>query len=77
MDLYNDDVLKNKFIGYNEYSREEFISSFLNDKKTKSDLKSHKLAMDILINASLVSIKKAKVIKFDVVNYMGEWLWSW
>ena len=72
MDLYNDDVLKNKFIGYNEYSREEFISSFLNDKKTKSDLKSHKLVMDILINASLVSIKKAKVIKFDVVNYMGE-----
>lgn len=54
-DLYGKEIEKCNFIGYNEYSREEFITDFLSDNPTKSDLSSHKLGIEILSKAAKIA----------------------
>jgi len=54
-DLYGKEIEKSNFIGYNEYSREEFITDFLSDNPTKSDLSSHKLGIEILSKAAKIT----------------------
>ena len=50
-DLY-DDINQAHFNGYNEYSREECLTEFLNNSSAKSDLNKHQLAMNILYSVS-------------------------
>jgi len=57
-DLYGDELGKNNFIGYNEFSREEFVTAFLNGTSEKSDLKDQKLAIEILCSASKILYDK-------------------
>lgn len=49
-DLYSD-IEKDKFLGFNEYAREEFVTSFLNGTSVKGDLRDQKLGIEILYNA--------------------------
>lgn len=76
-DLYGDELGKGNFIGFNEFSREEFVNSFLNNNSDKGDLREQDLGMEILYSASKiiydkrnglpqleeVEIPKAKVLK--------------
>ena len=50
--IYEKKVLDGNFIGYNEYSREECISAFLNNQDDICDLKNHKLGIEILYSAT-------------------------
>lgn len=59
-DLYDDKIEKNGFIGYNEYSREEFLKNFLNNKGKCGDFKNQEFSIEILYSA-------AKTI-YDVAN---------
>lgn len=54
-DLYGKEIERSNFIGYNEYSREEFIADFLSDNPTRSDLSSHKLGIEILSKAAKIA----------------------
>ena len=49
---------KENFIGFNEFSREEFVNSFLNNNSVKSDLKDQALGMEILYSASKIIYDK-------------------
>ena len=49
-DLYSD-IEKEKFLGFNEYAREEFVTNFLNETANKGDLKDQKLGIEILYSA--------------------------
>ena len=51
-DLYGDELGSNNFIGYNEFSREEFITDYLNNSSKKGDLTGQKLAIEILYSAT-------------------------
>lgn len=71
-DLYDKDLTTKNFIGYNEYSREEFIYSFLNNCNDIGDLRYQKLAIEIMYSASkilydrinnIVQIEKIKIPK--------------
>ena len=57
-DLYGDELGKENFIGFNEFSREEFVNSFLNNNSVKSDLKDQALGMEILYSASKIIYDK-------------------
>ena len=57
-DLYGDELGKENFIGFNEFSREEFVNSFLNNNSGKSDLKDQALGMEILYSASKIIYDK-------------------
>ena len=50
-DLYTEKE-KEKFLGYNELSREIFINNFLNDKNCKGDIRDQALAIEILYACS-------------------------
>lgn len=68
-DLYGDELGKGNFIGYNEFSREEFVHSFLYDDITKSDLNDQSLGMEILYSASkIIYDKKNDLPQFETVN---------
>ena len=51
-DLYVDEAEKQNFIGYNELSREEFITAFLNGTAENGDLKDQELGIEILYTAT-------------------------
>ncbi len=51
-DLYNLTNMKHKFIGFNEYSREEMINSFFSDNESFGDIETHKLAIEVLYSCS-------------------------
>lgn len=57
-DLYGEELGKGNFIGFNEFSREEFVNSFLNDTSEKGDLKDQDLGMEILYSASKIIYDK-------------------
>jgi len=59
-DLYDKEVFGSSFLGYNEYSREEFIRDFLDSKDTKGDLLDQSLAIEILFSASKIIYDKNK-----------------
>ena len=59
-DLYKTKEKEN-MLGYNELSRNEFISNFLNDKCDKSDLKEHGLGIEILYKCALSNIVHKKL----------------
>lgn len=58
-ELYKD-IDKEKFNGYNELSREEFVLNFLAGNLKTSDLSEHKLAMELLYNICLSINKETK-----------------
>ncbi len=60
VDLYGDQELNGKFIGYNEYSREEFLTSFLNGSNDMGDLLNQELGIEILYSASKTLYDKIK-----------------
>ena len=51
-DLYGKEISQDKFIGYNEYSREELLTSFLKGDNDIGDLINHKLGIEILYSAT-------------------------
>lgn len=57
-DLYGDELGKENFIGFNEFSREEFVNSFLNNNSDKGDLRDQDLGMEILYSASKIIYDK-------------------
>ena len=57
-DLYVGKSEEQNFIGYNELSREEFITEFLNGIANKGDLKEQELGMEILYAASKILYNK-------------------
>ena len=57
-DLYDKNIFKSNFSGYNEYSREEFIKSFFENDNCISDLQTHELAIEILYSASKIMYDK-------------------
>lgn len=57
-DLYGDELGKDNFIGYNEYSREEFVDNFLEGIDTRGDLSGQTLAIEILYSASKILYDK-------------------
>ena len=57
-DLYDKEIFGNSFLGYNEYSREEFIRDFLAGKDTEGDLLDQSLAIEILYSASKIIYDK-------------------
>ncbi len=57
-DLYDGQFNKENFIGYNEYSREEFINNFLNSNDKRGDLNDQALAIEILYSASKILYDK-------------------
>ena len=57
-DLYGDELGKGNFIGFNEFSREEFVNSFLNNNSDKGDLRDQDLGMEILYSASKIIYDK-------------------
>ena len=57
-DLYGNQILKGNFIGYNEYSREEFLTSFLTRKDDIGDLSYQELGIEILYSASKILYDK-------------------
>ena len=59
-DLYGDELGKENFIGFNEFSREEFVNSFLSDDVGKGDLKEQALGMEILYSASKIIYDKKR-----------------
>lgn len=71
-DLYGDELGKNNFIGFNEYSREEFINSFIENSSNIGELNNEKLAIEILYAASKVLYNqinnKDKIEKIKIVN---------
>ena len=70
-DLYNNELGRENFIGFNEYSREEFINSFLNDDFTKGDLSDQDLGVEILYSASkIIYDKKNGLVPIEKVNVL-------
>lgn len=57
-DLYGEELGKDNFIGYNEYSREEFVDNFLEGIDSRGDLSGQSLAMEILYSASKILYDK-------------------
>lgn len=57
-DLYSKKILNKKFIGYNEYSREIFLTNFLNDTADFGDLLDQELGIEILYAASKIIYDK-------------------
>lgn len=57
-ELYSDVESNSNFIGYNEYSREECITDFLNGASNICDLSNQKLAIEILYSASKILYDK-------------------
>jgi hypothetical protein len=70
-DLYSDKE-KKEFLGYNELSREIFLTNFLNDKDCKCDIRDQALAIEILYSCAKgihnQYAHKNKVEKIDVRN---------
>ena len=64
-DLY--DANSNAFIGYNERSREDYITSFMNNDSNVGDLKNEKLGIEILYSASKVMYNKINSI-YDPID---------
>ena len=56
--MYPKKIFGKNFLGYNEYSREEFLTSFLEDKNIEGDLLNQKLAIEILFAASKIIYDK-------------------
>lgn len=70
-DMYSEKE-KKEFLGYNELSREIFLTNFLNDKDCKGDIKDQALAIEILYSCAKGVhnhyANKKKVEKIEVRN---------
>ncbi len=70
-DLYTEEE-KKQILGYNELSREIFLTNFLNNKKCKGDIKEQALAIEILYSCSKGLYnhyaKKNKIEKINIRN---------
>lgn len=68
-DLYDKKIAENQFIGYNEYSREEFLNSFFKENDIRSDLSNQELAIEILYSASkIIYDKNNNKIQIEKIN---------
>ena len=75
-DIYGKEISNGNFIGYNEYSREECISAFLNGNDAIGDLSEHALAIEILYSATKTlydkKYHKQQSERIKIPNYKKE-----
>ena len=61
-DLYHEDMKSKEFIGFNEKSREDCITTFLNNNSIAGEINKESLGMEILYSASQIIYNKSRNI---------------
>lgn len=67
-DLYKDTIDCERFIGYNEMSREEFLNNFFNNYDTTGDIRNEKQAIELLYSCSKSLIEKNKETDIKMID---------
>ncbi len=67
-DLYKDSFDCDKFIGYNEMSREEFLNGYFNNYDDTGDIKNERQAVELLYSCTRSLIEKNKEVEVKIVN---------
>ena len=67
-DLYKDSFDCDKFIGYNEMSREEFLNGYFNNYDDTGDIRNERQAIELLYSCTKSLIEKNKEVEVKIVN---------
>lgn len=67
-DLYKDSIDCDRFIGYNEMSREEFLNNFFNNYDSTGDIRNEKQAVELLYSCSTALIEKNKETEIKMID---------
>lgn len=67
-DLYKDTIDCERFIGYNEMSREEFLNNFFNNYDMTGDIRNEKQAIELLYSCSKALVEKNKETDIKMID---------